>query len=132
MVLQLLSGSIKVLYRHCHARIGVPKSQLYLLIRIFVRFLRDIFGKSPPKGLVRVLNCNRDRVVSSKNILCTSGINMARHLVNRGRQFNNTSAHRHPFLLSLFRRLFAFELGCIEFDLRRRGKACYGGLRSRD
>ena len=37
---------------------------------IFFKFLRDIFGKCPPKGLVRVLNCNRDKVVSNKNMLC--------------------------------------------------------------
>ncbi len=41
------------------------------------------------------------------------------------------SAHRHPFLFSLFRRVLAFELGCISLVLRRKGKACYGGLRSR-
>ncbi len=112
----------------------VQRRQLYLLIRIFlVNFFRDIFGKSPPKGLVRILSCNRDRVVSGEDILCISGINMTQDLVNKQHQFNNTfSASPTFFYFRCFRRVLAFELSCIGFDLRRRGKTCYGGLHSRD
>lgn len=56
-----------------------------------------MFGKSPSKGLVRILNCKKDRVVSSKDILCTSGINMARYLENNNTSSIMLSAHRHPF-----------------------------------
>mgnify|MGYP003703221799 CR=1 FL=1 len=70
-------------------------------------------------------------VVFNKDLLCILGINIGRPHVIKGRQFN-TLRRIATLLLSLFRRVLAFELGCIRFDLRRRGKSCHGGLRSRD
>jgi hypothetical protein len=70
-------------------------------------------------------------VVFNKDLLCILGINIGRPHVIKGRQFN-TLRRIATLLLSLFRRVLAFELGCIRFDLRRRGKSCHGGLRSWD
>ncbi len=120
MVLESLLGSVEAPHKHCHEWKESKEGNCIYQLECFYSSFRDIFGKSPPKGLVCILSCDRDRVVVWQG-----------HIMYYGYKYDLIPCKQVTlvryyswgiatfFLFSLFRRVLVFELGSI-------------GLRSRD
>jgi hypothetical protein len=93
-----------------------------------------MFGQKSAAKTYGILEFVRDKSrVRYGHSLLFSGINRPRTRCNQlTHTFNTISAHRHPFAFVLFRRVLAFKLSCIGFDLQQEVKlvmmACILGI----